>query len=88
MSDVRLGQLIGRGRCAEVFAWEDGRVLKLFHESMSGMAERELEATRIAHEAGLPVPAPDGIVEVDHRSGIVLERVDGPSLEEWMLSRP
>jgi len=71
-----------------VFAWEDDRVLKLFHEGMSGMAERELEATRIAHEASLPVPAPDGIVEVDHRSGIVLERVDGPSLEEWMLSRP
>ena len=65
MSDSRLGPLIGSGRCAEVFVWEDGLVLKLFYESMSDMAEREITATRIAYQCNLPVPAPEGLVELD-----------------------
>ena len=88
MSDSRLGPLIGRGRCAEVFTWEDGFVLKLFYESMSDMAEREIKATRIAYQGGLPVPAPEGLVEVDGRRGIVMERIDGPSMDEYMQSQP
>jgi tRNA A-37 threonylcarbamoyl transferase component Bud32 len=88
MHDSRLGSLIGRGRCAEVFAWEDGHVLKLFYGSMSGMAARELKATQIAYQSGLPVPAVEGLLEVDGRWGIVMERVDGPSMEDHMKSRP
>ena len=88
MSDNRLGPLIGRGRCAEVFALKDGHVLKLFYESMSGMADRELEATRIAYQSDLPVPAVEGLLVVDRRRGIVMERVDGPSMDEYMQSRP
>jgi Ser/Thr protein kinase RdoA (MazF antagonist) len=42
----------------------------------------------VAHQAGLPVPAPGDMVEVDGRVGIELERVDGPSMQEWMTSRP
>jgi len=88
MSDSRLGSLVGRGRCADVFAWEDGRVIKLFYKSTSGMAEREFEATRIAYQCGLPVPSVDDIITLDGRCGIVMERVDGPSMEDYMKSSP
>jgi len=88
MPDSRLGPLIGRGRCAEVFAWEDGLVLKLFYESMSDMAEREITATRIAYQCDLPVPAPEGLLELDGRQGIAMARVDGPSMDDYMKSRP
>ena len=88
MSDRKPGPLVGRGRCADVFAWEDGRVVKLFYKTMSGMAEREYEATRIAHQNGLSVPAVDDIITLDGRIGIVMERVDGPSMEDYMKTHP
>ena len=88
------GTVVGKGRSAEILSWEDGRVLKLYKEGRPvAMAEREALATEAAHQAGLPAPAVDGIVEVQGRQGIVLERIEGPTMsaavqrEPWKLNR-
>ena len=48
---------IATGRTAGVFAWGDGRVLKVFRAGMpAGMAAFEAHAARVAEAAGLPVP--------------------------------
>jgi aminoglycoside phosphotransferase (APT) family kinase protein len=68
---------VGDGREAEIFAWGEGRVLRLLKDPLPGQAEREASAMRAAAAAGAPVPAVDEVVEVDGRAGIVMERIDG-----------
>ena len=82
-------ELLGAGREAEVFAWDDGRVLRLARDpSDSGMIEREVIALGAAHGAGANVPGVYERVTVDGRPGVVLDRVDGIDLLDWLAARP
>src|SRR5579859_8191865 len=77
------------GRTAEVFAWGDGQVLKLFRAGWYADAgAHEAEIARVISAAGVPSPRVDEVVEVDGRSGVVYERVVGPSLLDGLLARP
>jgi len=81
--------LVGRGLTADVYAWGPGRVLKLFHPGRDAeRAGREFRATRVVHAAGLPVPAACEVIVVGGRCGIVFERIDGPSLLDYVQARP
>ncbi len=52
------GPLIGAGRTADVFAWGDDCILKLYQAWMPANAvEREFAITRLVCDTGLPVPA-------------------------------
>jgi uncharacterized protein (TIGR02172 family) len=83
------GSLIGAGRTADVYAWGDDRILKLYQDWMPAAAiEREFAITRLAREAGLPVPATEELVKVDGRLGIVFERVRGTSMLKVLETRP
>ncbi len=83
------GQMIAQGRTAEVFAWGDKQVLKLFLEGWPiGDAEREARSTQAVYDAGLPAPVVEGVVEVDGRKGIVFERVEGPSMLKELTAKP
>ena len=85
---MTLGDRIGQGRTAEVYAWGDGHVVKLFREGLEEAAEHEAAVTRAVCEAGLPAPAVEGVVEVDGRSGVVFARIDAPSMLWRMPSQP
>lgn len=81
--EVALSDLavVGRGRTADVLAWGQGQVLKLFHAGFrEEPVRREAHTTRLAHEAGLAAPAVGELVTVEGRLGIVYERIVGPSL--------
>jgi tRNA A-37 threonylcarbamoyl transferase component Bud32 len=81
------GPLIGTGRTAEIFAWGDDRVLKLFMDwCPHSWIESEERLSRVVYESGLSVPAVEGIIEVDGRKGIIFERVEGGSMVDEMLS--
>lgn len=72
---------IASGRTAEIYAWGEGRILKLLRPGFwSGLIQQEQAITSAIYQAGLPAPKIYEIVEVDGRPGIVYERVDGPSL--------
>ena len=87
--DLHGAPLVGVGRTAEIYAWGEGRVLKLFHEWVPDhWVESERRGTTAAHEAGLPAPAVLGTETVDGRRGMVLERIDGPSLLETLRRAP
>jgi tRNA A-37 threonylcarbamoyl transferase component Bud32 len=82
-----LGQKIGDGANAEVHAWAPGQVVKLFRADVSRTrAEYEARMTRAVFAAG--VPAPQVFDEVTHqgRFGMVLSRLDGPTLRKLWLS--
>ena len=81
--------LLGAGREAEVFAWDDGRVLRLALDPLwHGMIEREATALAAAHDAGASVPGVYERVTVDGRPGVVLDRVDGIDLLDWLAGHP
>lgn len=83
------GTPIAAGRTAEVFAWGDGQILKLFRAGRGvEVAAREAEVARALYAAGVPSPRMEGLTEVDGRAGIIYERIAGPSLLGMLMSRP
>lgn len=80
---------IAEGREAEIFAYGEGRVLRLFR------GDRTLEHTQTqaailqaAADAGVRVPAVYGVETVDGRHGMILERLDGDDLFEIAARKP
>src|SRR3954467_11613522 len=81
-----LGEKIGEGAFSEAYAWAPGQVVKLFKAGVSHLLGRHEERMiRAVRAAGVPVPEVFGEVTLDGRFGILLERLDGPTL--WHLSR-
>jgi tRNA A-37 threonylcarbamoyl transferase component Bud32 len=84
-----LGTPIALGFTAEIFAWHDGQVLKLFNQGISrSTVEYEANMTRIVHATGLRVPTVGEIVEIEGRFGLELERVDGISMLQAFTRKP
>ena len=79
---IRAVELLAEGRTAEVFAWGDGRVLKLDRPEWNGLSTFEASVLAIVADAGLPVARPHETVTVEGRTGVVLDRVDGPILAD------
>jgi aminoglycoside phosphotransferase (APT) family kinase protein len=73
-----------------VFAWEEGRALRLMRDVPFARERVALEAAamRAASGAGAPVPAAFEAVTIDGRPGLVVERVDGVDLLTRLGSRP
>jgi hypothetical protein len=76
-----LGEKIGEGAFADVHAWAPGQVVKLFK---AGVPRRvpwhEARMIRAVFAAGAPAPEVFGEVTLEGRFGIVLSRLDGPTL--------
>ncbi len=86
---MTLTQPIAYGRTAEIYPWRDGLVLKLFHTWVpEGNVQYEAHIARAVHAAGLAVPRPGDIVEVDGRLGLEYERFDGRPMGEMMAVKP
>ena len=82
-------KLIGEGREAEIYAWDEGTVLRLPRpSSWWSQVEQEAEAMRAAAAGGVPVPRVEGTTTYDGRAGLIMERVDGPDLITLMGKRP
>lgn len=80
---------IAEGREAEMFEWGESRVLRLYRSNgYRAASEQQARFLRIAKECGLRVPEEYGLVEVDGRPGVVLERLDGPDLLTEVGAKP
>jgi aminoglycoside phosphotransferase (APT) family kinase protein len=69
---------IAEGREAEMFAWEDGTILRLLR-SPDGAWQNELQKTalEVARSSGVRVPAVLGTATVEGRPGLIMERIEG-----------
>ena len=86
---MKLDAPIARGFTAEIYAWKEGWILKLFNAGISRAAvERQANKTRIVHATGLPVPAVGEIIEIEDRYGMELERVDEISMLDALTQSP
>jgi Ser/Thr protein kinase RdoA (MazF antagonist) len=89
VSLMPLGKPVALGRTAEMYAWKEGQILKLFRDWWpAARVEYEAHIARMVSAAGLPVPAVGEVVEIDGRLGLTFERVDGPSLLETFRTKP
>jgi Ser/Thr protein kinase RdoA (MazF antagonist) len=81
-----LGEKIGEGVSADVHAWAPGQVVKLFKAGVpQRMSRWEARMTRAAFAAGAPEVF--GEVTLEGRFGIVLQRLDGPTLLQLWQTR-
>ncbi len=81
------GSLIGIGRTAEVYAWGEDQVVKLFRREMPRqLAQREAEIASVVAGAGLHAPAVGGLVEVEDRVGVLYQHMEGPSMLDGILA--
>jgi Ser/Thr protein kinase RdoA (MazF antagonist) len=90
MNKISLDAPLARGRTADVFAWDPGQVLKLFHNWFPfGDIEYEQRIGRAVHASGVSAPALIGeIVQVEGRNGLIYERIEGRSMLEVVASQP
>lgn len=86
------GTLLGRGRTADVLTWGewgDRRVLKRFRDGTDpATVEGEADALALAATTGLPAPRLVERVTAEGHPGLVLERVDGPTMLDELSERP
>jgi Ser/Thr protein kinase RdoA (MazF antagonist) len=81
-----LGEKIGEGASADIHVWAPGQIVKLFKVGASPRFGRhEARMTRAAFAAGAPEVFDE--VTLEGRFGIVLQRLDGPTLLQLLQTR-
>ena len=71
-------QKLAAGATAEIFVWDERRILKLFYDFMEqGSAQHEADVTNAVIASGFPAPKAYEVVTVDEREGIVYDRIEG-----------
>lgn len=85
----KLGPKLADGRTAEIFAWGENHVLKLYREGWTRRtAEYEHSLAKASERTGYRVPHVGEIVEVEGRPGIVYQRIDGEPMFSRILKQP
>lgn len=83
------GQLIARGRTAEVYAWETDKVVKVYFPGFSAeFAAYEAKVATVAQESGVPCPRFYEQVEFEGRPGLVYERIQGVPMSQLVFKGP
>ncbi|MFD8479055.1 phosphotransferase [Kitasatospora sp. NPDC059673] len=78
---MEIGELIASGRTADVWALNDGRVLRRYRDGLTADGEAEMMAHLAEH--GYPVPA---VWPADRPEDLIMERLGGPTMLESLLA--
>jgi Phosphotransferase enzyme family len=81
-----IGPKVGAGREAEVFAWGDDAVVKLYRPGYQGHRAETTVLAQLDGRAGAPRLI--DVVEHDGRRGLVLERLPGSDMLTSLQRRP
>ncbi len=83
------GALVGEGRTAEIYAWGEDKVLKLFRSGWSKeTAEHEAKFARLVQEAGVNTPFLSAVLEVEGRPGLIYQRINGSTMLQAITQNP
>jgi uncharacterized protein (TIGR02172 family) len=84
-----LGAKLGGGKAADVHAWGDEKVIKLYQPDIPRrLIEAEARNSQVLHAASLPVPRFFEHVEITGRRGSVFERIEGRSMSTSLRRNP
>ena len=85
----KLGPHLASGRTAEVYAWGQDQVLKLFHDWFElDDILFEQKVARLVHSSGIPAPAVGEVVQVNGHNGLVYQRADGIPMWAALAHQP
>ncbi len=74
-------KLLGKGNAAEVFAYGNERVCKLFYEGYPGeYIALEFQNSKQMYKNRIKIPKPFQVITIEDRKGIIYERIDGKTL--------
>lgn len=74
-------RLIGAGRTAEIYEWDEGRVLKLYFDWFPAHeVDHEARITGMIADAGIAAPQVYDVIDQDGRRGIIMQRIAGESM--------
>jgi predicted Ser/Thr protein kinase len=80
------GKMIGMGNTASVYEWEDGKVLKLYHQGYSYEAiTNEYHNARAINNMDFAKPRVYDMISYEGKTGIIYEKIKGESLLDWTL---
>lgn len=83
---MKIGKLIGIGNTAEVFEWDDKKVLKLFYKAYpTESVEMEYRNAMAIREMNFLKPKAYELITQDGRTGIIYDKIEGVSLLEDVL---
>ena len=86
---MQVGELVGRGRTSDVFAYGSDSVVKIPHDDVPlDWPEFEAALTDAVGSLGVPAPAVRDVMTVRGRSAVVFERIVGLSMWERMTANP
>ena len=89
MKEISLDKPIAHGRTADVYDWDEGHILKLFHNWFElPNIEYERKIASAVHASGVKAPAVKELVHVQGRNGLIYERVAGNSMLDMFQRKP
>jgi uncharacterized protein (TIGR02172 family) len=81
--------VLGNGRTAEVLAYDDTSVIKLFRPFMDdAYVKQEYAVAMYAFQNNVPTPEPISVVRQQDRTGIVYRKINGKSLLKILSDEP
>ena len=89
MGNTLLENPMARGRTADVYRWNDGQVLKLFHDwfPLENIQYERMIAHEI-HARNIKTPAVGDLIRVDGHNGLLYQRVEGQPMFDVLLRKP
>lgn len=90
MSNNLLGNLIAKGRTADIHAWKDDQtIMKLYHNWFQIEGIRD-EADRVGEiqKLDIPIPKVGELHQVNGRNGLTFERVYGENMLALLRQKP
>lgn len=79
-------KLLGKGNTAEVFAYGNERVCKLFYEGYPDeYVALEFQNSKEMYRNRIKIPKPFQMITIENRKGIIYERIDGKTLLNMMM---
>ena len=70
-------ELIGQGRTADVYRYDENKVVKIFRSEYTHLAYEEYAKAKEINNIGIPAPHVYELIDIDSRKGIVYEFVHG-----------
>ena len=89
MDQISADKLLAHGRTADVYEWDTGHILKLFHNWFEREnIEYEQRIARAVVASGVKAPVVSELIQLDGRNALIYERVTGISMEALFLRKP
>lgn len=89
MKEKSLSKPFAQGRTADVYDWDDGHIIKLFHNWFELQnIEYEFKVARAVHDSGVKSPEVKELIRVQGRNGLIYERVAGKSMLDMFQRKP